>query len=66
MTSAVERNLVEGNRAYGSTFKDGHLALPPSQKYAVGKFLGSLPYYLLSAAYSGILTSHGDLHGRAH
>lgn len=35
MTSAVEQNLVEGNRAYSSTFKDGHLALPPSQKYAV-------------------------------
>jgi hypothetical protein len=66
MTSTVEQNLVEGNRAYGSTFKDGHLALPPSQKYAVGKFLGSLPYYLLPAAYSSILTSRSDLHGRAH
>ena len=61
MASAVEQNLVEGNKAYSSTFKDGHLALPPSQKYAVGK-----SYYLLSAAYSSILTFHSDLHGRAH
>lgn len=34
--SSVEQNLVEGNKAYAASFTDGHLALPPSQKYAVG------------------------------
>jgi carbonic anhydrase len=33
--SAGERNLVEGNQAYAETFTHGHLALPPSQKYAI-------------------------------
>ncbi|KAF2275283.1 carbonic anhydrase [Westerdykella ornata] len=30
-----EQNLVEGNKAYAAQFTEGHLALPPSQKYAV-------------------------------
>jgi len=36
--SSVENNLVEGNKAYASTFTQGDLALPPSQKYAVGTY----------------------------
>ncbi|KAK7179445.1 hypothetical protein DPSP01_011517 [Paraphaeosphaeria sporulosa] len=35
MSSHVEQNLVEGNKAYAAAFTQGHLALPPSQKYAV-------------------------------
>lgn len=30
-----EQNLVEGNKAYAADFTEGHLALPPSQKYAI-------------------------------
>jgi carbonic anhydrase len=30
-----ETNLVEGNRNYAAHFTQGHLALPPSQKYTV-------------------------------
>ncbi|KAF1957668.1 carbonic anhydrase [Byssothecium circinans] len=30
-----EQNLVEGNKEYAASFTQGHLALPPSQKYAV-------------------------------
>jgi carbonic anhydrase len=33
--SAGERNLIEGNQAYVESFTQGHLALPPSQKYAI-------------------------------
>lgn len=32
---AGEKNLVEGNQAYAASFTQGHLALPPSQKYAI-------------------------------
>ncbi|KAF2854225.1 carbonic anhydrase [Plenodomus tracheiphilus IPT5] len=30
-----EQNLEEGNQHYAASFTQGHLALPPSQKYAV-------------------------------
>jgi hypothetical protein len=30
-----ERNLEKGNKDYAAAFTQGHLALPPSQKYAV-------------------------------
>ncbi|CAI6333600.1 unnamed protein product [Periconia digitata] len=30
-----EQNLTEGNKAYAASFTQGHLALPPSQKYLV-------------------------------
>jgi hypothetical protein len=33
--SAGEKNLVQGNQAYAASFSQGHLALPPSQKYAI-------------------------------
>jgi carbonic anhydrase len=32
------KNLEEGNKAYAATFTQGHLALPPSQKYAVCEY----------------------------
>lgn len=38
MSSSVEQNLVEGNKAYAASFTEGHLALPPSQKYAIRKW----------------------------
>ncbi|KAF2811030.1 carbonic anhydrase [Mytilinidion resinicola] len=35
MSTPAVQNLIDGNKAYASTFTEGHLALPPSQKYAV-------------------------------
>lgn len=37
MATFVQQNLVEKNNQYHSQFKEGHLALPPAKKYAVGK-----------------------------
>lgn len=34
-TTNGERNIQQGNKEYAATFTQGHLALPPSQKYAV-------------------------------
>ncbi|CZR50919.1 related to carbonic anhydrase [Phialocephala subalpina] len=31
----LQENLVKSNEKYASTFKEGHLALPPAKKYAV-------------------------------
>ncbi|PSS27753.1 hypothetical protein M430DRAFT_93901 [Amorphotheca resinae ATCC 22711] len=31
----IQENLVTSNQTYASSFKDGHLALPPAKKYAV-------------------------------
>jgi hypothetical protein len=33
----IQKNLVEKNAAYASTFTQGDLALPPAKKYAVGE-----------------------------
>jgi len=33
--SQIQEELATSNEKYASTFKDGHLALPPSKKYAV-------------------------------
>jgi carbonic anhydrase len=30
-----EKNIEKGNAEYAAAFTQGHLALPPSQKYAV-------------------------------
>ena len=38
MSSSVEQNLIDGNEIYAASFTEGHLALPPSQKYAVCKY----------------------------
>lgn len=35
MSANGEQNLEQGNKAYAASFTQGHLALPPSQKYAV-------------------------------
>ncbi|KAH7359700.1 carbonic anhydrase [Pyrenochaeta sp. MPI-SDFR-AT-0127] len=35
MSANGEQNIEQGNKAYVSSFTQGHLALPPSQKYAV-------------------------------
>jgi hypothetical protein len=35
--TAIQKNLVEKNAAYVSSFKDGELALPPAKKYLVCK-----------------------------
>jgi carbonic anhydrase len=37
MATTIQKNLVEKNAEYASNFKEGHLALPPAKKYAVGK-----------------------------
>lgn len=37
MASVLQKNLVEKNEQYASNFKEGHLALPPAKKYAVGR-----------------------------
>jgi hypothetical protein len=38
MPANGERNLEQGNKEWAGSFMQGHLALPPSQKYAVCKF----------------------------
>ncbi|KAF1935064.1 carbonic anhydrase [Clathrospora elynae] len=35
MSANGEQNLEHGNKAYAASFTQGHLALPPSQKYAI-------------------------------
>lgn len=35
MTANGEQNLEHGNKEYAASFTQGHLALPPSQKYAI-------------------------------
>ena len=37
MATPIQENLVKVNKEYASRFKEGHLALPPAKKYAVGK-----------------------------
>ena len=37
MATSVQENLVKKNSEYAYTFKEGHLALPPAKKYAVGQ-----------------------------
>jgi hypothetical protein len=36
MATPIQENLVSKNKAYASSFTEGHLALPPAKKYAVG------------------------------
>lgn len=43
MATPIQKKLVEKNSEYASNFKDGHLALPPAKKYAVGKSFPSPP-----------------------
>lgn len=37
MATEVQLNLLNKNTEYASNFNQGHLALPPAKKYAVGK-----------------------------
>lgn len=37
MASTIQKNLIEKNEQYASNFTEGHLALPPAKKYAVGR-----------------------------
>lgn len=37
MSTAVQRNLVQKNAEYASSFTKGDLALPPAKKYLVCK-----------------------------
>ena len=39
MASQIQQNLEQKNAQYASSFKEGHLALPPAKKYAVGRSL---------------------------
>lgn len=40
MATPIQENLVQKNKEYASSFKDGDLALPPAKKYAVGMYGG--------------------------
>lgn len=37
MATQIQANLQKKNAEYASNFKEGHLALPPAKKYAVGE-----------------------------
>ena len=37
MATPIQANLQKKNAEYSSSFTEGHLALPPAKKYAVGK-----------------------------
>jgi carbonic anhydrase len=39
MATQIQQNLEEKNKQYASSFKKGHLALPPAKKYAVGAYI---------------------------
>jgi carbonic anhydrase len=39
MSTNGEQNIEQGNKDYAASFTQGDLALPPSQKYAVGMHL---------------------------
>jgi hypothetical protein len=49
-----QENLVAKNAAYAEQFTQGHLALPPAKKYAVGK-LQRLLEYLFSTLSNRLL-----------
>ena len=36
MATSIQENLVKANNDYAAGFTQGHLALPPAKKYAVG------------------------------
>ncbi|KAI0404310.1 carbonate dehydratase [Xylaria palmicola] len=57
MASEIQKNLVEKNAEYASTFDQGHLALPPAKKYLV---LTCMDARIDPAAAFGI--SLGDAH----
>jgi len=38
MSTNGEQNIERENNEYAASFTRGHLALPPSQKYAVGMY----------------------------
>lgn len=37
MATQIQANLKKKNAEYASNFQEGHLALPPAKKYAVGE-----------------------------
>ena len=37
MATEIQANVQKKNAEYASKFTEGHLALPPAKKYAVGK-----------------------------
>ena len=39
MATEIQQNLEKKNAEYASNFKEGHLALPPAKKYALGRSL---------------------------
>jgi len=55
MATEIQQNLEKKNAEYASSFKEGHLALPPAKKYAVGRSL-----QLIKSDQGGI--SLGDAH----
>ncbi|KAI1264097.1 carbonate dehydratase [Xylariaceae sp. FL1019] len=57
MTTDIQKNLVEKNAEYASSFDKGHLALPPAKKYLV---LTCMDARIDPAAAFGI--SLGDAH----
>ena len=59
MATEIQQNLEKKNAEYASSFKEGHLALPPAKKYAVGRSL-----QLIKSDQGLDLVS--NLHGRTH
>jgi carbonic anhydrase len=45
MATPVQKNLVDKNAEYASSFTQGDLALPPAKKYLVGTHL-FITYYV--------------------
>ena len=59
MATEIQQNLEKKNAEYASNFKEGHLALPPAKKYAVGRSL-----QVIKSGQGLNLVS--NLHGRTH
>ena len=58
MGTEIQINLLNNNTEYASNFDQGHLALPPAKKYAVGKSqYHMLSYSTLSRSLSYPLTA---------
>lgn len=38
MATQIQHDLTKKNAEYATSFSEGHLALPPTRKYAIGKY----------------------------
>ena len=65
MGTEIQINLLNKNTEYASNFDQGHLALPPAKKYAVGKSHMLLIQRRLGA-YPLTADPSSHLHGRSN